>query len=205
VAGDYAVFAEGLDELVDLKEIKASIRRAALQAINKTADRIRTRAASEIRKQVNFPASYLNPSAGRLTVSQRATGDHLEARIRARTRATSLARFSAGSVGRAGGVRVEVAPGRSKFMRRAFLIRLRAGNADLDTRSNLGLAIRLRPGESLTNKTKAIKMQKNLYLLYGPSVDQVFLASDEKHGVAIDLAPEAVDLMEREFMRLVDL
>lgn len=205
MAGDYVVLAEGLNELVDLKEIKESIRRAALQAINKTADRIRTRAAAEIRKQVNFPATYLNPSAGRLTVAQRATGDRLEARIRARTRATSLARFSTGTVGKAGGVSVEVAPGRSKFLRRAFLIRLRAGNANMDTRSNLGLAIRLREGETLSNKVKTIKMQKNLYLLYGPSVDQVFLASDEKHGVALDLAPEAVELMEREFMRLVEL
>jgi hypothetical protein len=203
---NYAVFAEGLDQLADMDDIKESIRRSALQAINKTADRIRTLASREIRKQVNFPSSYLSPSGGRLAVSKRATKNDLEARIKARARVSSLARFSTGgSPGSGAGVRVEVAPGRSKFMRRAFLIRLRAGTAALDTRSNLGLAIRLRPGETLENKTKAIRMQRNLYLLYGPSVDQVFLASDEKHGVAVDLQPEALNMLESEFLRLVDL
>jgi hypothetical protein len=39
-------------------------------------------------------------------------------------------------------------------MRRAFLVRLNAGKSDIDTRSNLGLAIRLRPVRRSTTSTR---------------------------------------------------
>lgn len=199
--GAYVVAVEGLSALRALEQIPANVKRAALQAVNRTADRTRTRSAKLMREQVNWRASYLSPSGDRFTVTQRARADSLEARITARQRATSLARFSSGSPGSKSGVSVEVAPGFAKFMKRAFLIRLRAGSAPIDTRSNLGLAIRLRPGETVKNKHVMIPLQKgsNVYLLYGPSVDQVF------RSVAGEVAPDALDFLEDEFLRLMNL
>lgn len=199
----YAVFVEGLADLPEFgRGLDDSIKLWAVQAINKTADRGRTQSARMIRQQVNFPVSYLDPNSKRLFVSKRAQRSSLEARIAARTRATSLARFVSGTaeVHRAG-VRVEVAPGRARFLKRAFLVRLPAGSGPVDTKSNLGLAVRLRPGEILRNKTDVRRLDKGLYLLYGPSVDQVFRARDGT-GVAEDISPDLLRTMEDEFLRL---
>lgn len=195
----YSVVIEGLATLGGMSDAKDTIRQSAVRAINKTSERARAQSAREIRRQVNFPAQYLQPSAGRLLVTKQASGNDLESRITGRQRATSLARFAQGTPAKGAGVRVEVAPGRSKYMRRAFLIKLRQGKSSVDTKFNLGLAIRLRPGETMQNKTKAIKMEKGLYLLFGPSVDQVF------RSVSEDIKPETAEFLEAEFLRLLDL
>lgn len=203
MSGAYAVFVEGLTGLPEFGSgLRDEIRTWALQAINKTADKGRTMAARQIRSQVNFPVGYLDPAGKRLFVSKRAQRNDLEARIAARTRATSLARFVTGSTEiKKQGVRVEVAPGRARFLKRAFLVRLPAGTGPVETKSNLGLAVRLRRGEVLRNKTDARRLDKGLYLLYGPSVDQVFRARDGS-GVAEDIAPEVLSDLEEEFIRL---
>ena len=195
MADVYAVFVEGLGALRDVEELKRDVALKAVQAINKTADQARTKSDREIRAQVAFPATYLSPSTGRLTVSQRARRGDLEARIKGRHRPTSLARFATKS-GKA--VNVEVKPGLSTFLPRAFLIRLRAGSGITETKFNQGLAIRLKPGETLRNKKQAIRMASGLYLLYGPSVDQVF------RDVAVDISPETALRLEQEFLRLMD-
>ena len=61
-----------------------------------------------------------------------------------------------------------------------------------------------RPGETLANKRNVRRMEKGLYLLYGPSVDQVFRAADGS-GVATDKAPVLANQLEREFLRLLEL
>lgn len=198
-ADTYVVAVDGLSALRSLESIPNEVKRAALQALNKTLDRTRTSSATEIQKQVAFPARYLSGQDGRLQVSKRATADDLEGAITGRFRPTSLARFASSSTPNVKGVSVEVAPGFAKFMKRAFLVRLRAGTADLDTKSNLGLAIRLKPGEQINNKHRMIKLKGNLYLLYGPSVSQVFATVAEAE------APLAADFLEREFLRLMDL
>lgn len=196
----YVVAVNGLSAMRDLEDIPADVTRAALQAINRTLARTRTSSGRAMREQVNFPARYLTGEDGRLSITKQATSDDLEGRITGRFRATSLARFSSGGTpGKRTGVRVEVAPGFAKFMRSAFLIRLRAGSDDLDTRSNLGLALRLKPGERVQNKARMIQMKSGLYLLYGPGVDQIF------RTVAADEAPEAADFLEREFLRLLEV
>jgi hypothetical protein len=201
---DFAVFAEGLTELQDFAELKRDIRLAATRAINKIARDKRSRAARLIRDQVNFPAAYVAPGQKRLYVSKQANRSDLEARITARGRATSLARFTdGGQVGHAG-VYVQVAPGKSRFMKRAFLMRLPQGSTLTDTIFNLGLAIRLRPGEVLQNKVSARKVASGLYLLYGPSVDQVFRSNDGS-GVANDMVPEIERDLSAEFLRLLDI
>lgn len=196
----FVIALDGMAATRSLENLPAHILRAAGQAINKTADRTRTASAKSIREQVAFPASYLNPGEGRLVVSSRASADNLEAVIGARTRATSLARFvTSGSVGKMG-VTVQVAPGFAKYMKRAFLIRLPAGRSgEIETKSNLGLAIRLKPGETLTGRRTAVQKKGNLYFLYGPSVSQVF------NTVREDVSPDAADYLATEFSRLLDL
>lgn len=195
----FEAFVEGLESLQQTRGLTPRIRTAAARAVNATATRTRTASDRAIRQQVNFPASYMSPSSGRLVVHSKASAGNLEARIRARQRPTSLARFSA-SLPRGGqGVTVQVQPGRTKFMKRAFFIRLRAGAGVTETKFNLGLAIRLRPGERLINKKQAIRMANGLYLLYGPSVDQVF------RTVAEDESPAAARFLEAEFLRQLAL
>lgn len=203
---NFAVYVEGDD--LDLRAFETPRRRRALaMAINKMTRDKRAKAAQMIRKQVNLPASYVGPGQGRLAVVQQANAGRLEGIIRARGRNTSLARFvrtAGGGVGGRGGVYVTVKPGSSQYMRRAFLIRLRQGNALTDTQSNLGLAMRLRPGETMRGKTNFVRMQNGLYLLYGPSVHQMMLSRDGT-GIARDLEPEILRDMTAEFFRLMDL
>lgn len=89
---------------------------------------------------------------------------------------------------------VQVNPGTSKKMRNAFLIPLRAGEVQ---GGNVGLAIRLRPGERVQNvhTFDPIEIFPNVFILYGPSVDQVF------QGVAKDIQPEVMQYLDSEFGR----
>lgn len=144
-----------------------------------------------IESQIAFPKGYLN-QADRLGVVQKATPSNLQAVIRGRDRATSLARFAPGqtpSSTRGTGVTVQVKKGRARHMKKAFLVRL---NND-----NIGLAVRLKQGESLTNKreTATVMLSKNVYLLYGPSVDQIFRTTAEES------LPEIGDLLTKAFNR----
>lgn len=202
----FAVFLDAVESDVLSGLDNASRRRAAFQAINKAARDARAEAARRIRGQVNLPASYVSPSNKRLYVSKKAQGSDLEAVITAQGRATSLARFATNRnrVGKAG-VYVQVKPGAVRFMRRAFVIRLPGVDGRTDPGlGNLGLAIRLRPGERLENKLQARRVENGLYVLYGPSVSQVFRANDGE-GVANDIAPSVARDLESEFLRLLDL
>lgn len=205
MAQEFAVFVEGLTDLDFTKGSADKIKRAASQSINTITRDKRARGARLIRNQVNLPASYVSPSGKGLYVSKKASPAHLEGRITARGRPTSLARFltNAPRPGQAGVV-VEVAPGKARFMKRAFPIKLPQGQSDVATKYNLGLAIRLRPGERLANKTTARRVSKGLYLLYGPSVDQIFRSIDGT-GVANDLVPEIERDLSAEFLRLLEL
>lgn len=204
MASPYLVAVEGITEaLRSIEDLDKNVEDSARMAVNRTIDWARTRAAEEILRQVNFGKSYLTGRDGRLAVTKRARGEDLEAVITGRQRPTSLARFTEtrdpGLTRREGGVRVQVKPGSDKFMKRAFLMRLRAGARLTDTQYNLGLAIRLRPGESLGNKTKIQQVNSNLVLLYGPSVDQVF------RTVAPEISGRVEEYLENEFTRLLEV
>lgn len=192
-----AMFVEGLDlpeETLGLDNEK--IERAAYRAINFTADRARTDSADEIRKQVNFPASYLNPSQGRLTVTHKAGPGDLQAMITGRHRATSLARFvTSGTPGKMG-VNVAVHRGQTKEMKNAFLMTLRSGT-NIDTNRNLGLAVRVEKGQTPDRAYKPVRIADGLFLLYGPSVDQVFRTVREV------VSPDAEKTLQAEFNRLL--
>lgn len=206
MAGNFAVFAEGLNDIRNFDGVKADITLAAVRAINTVTRNRRVKIAREVRNQVNLPARFVSPGNKNLYVSERATGASLQARITARGRPTSLARFVTGNPKPGvAGVYVEVQPGKARFMKRAFMVRLPGvgGSTELGL-GNMGLAIRLRPGERLANKVDAVKLASGLYLLYGPSVDQVFRSRDGT-GVATDMVPEIEDDLSDEFLRLLKI
>lgn len=197
----FAVLVEGIEDLREFREAAPAVRRASLRAINTTARDTRAKAAQEILRQANFPAGYVAPAQDRLAVLRKATINRQEAVIRARGRATSLSRFTVGGTGdNRTGLTVSVQHGRAVFLRRAFLIRLRRGTGLTDTRFNSGLAIRLRPGQRPRGTTRATELGSGLFLLYGPSVAQVFLDNQDQ-GVARDLENPTAVALQQEFLR----
>lgn len=179
------------------EELPHIATRAAVLAINDVSGRDGlTLLRKDVESQINFPSGYLNQQ-NRLGVTRRASESSLEAVITARDRATSLARFAKGQTPagtRGKGVRVEVKRGNAKLLKKAFLVNLKNGN--------LGLAVRLKPGESLRNKNegKPVKFGKNTYLLYAPSVDQVFRSVAE--GNSDKLGQMLGNQFLRQFARL---
>lgn len=173
-----------------LKTFGDQVPEAARLAINQTAERRAIPdARDEMLTQVNFPSGYLNKD--RLSVTKKATNADLEAVISGRDRPTSLARFVVGSTlpGRQkNGVRVIVSPGETRVMKTAFTVRLNSGNT--------GLVLRVKEGEGVKGKRdQARPFGKNLYLLYGPSVNQVFT------NVAENVLNQVGDYLADEFLR----
>lgn len=148
-----------------------------------------------ISQQINFPQGYLNDD--RFGVGRRSTPSNLVTTLVARQRPTSLARFAlSGAVGSKGGVTVQVgARSGSKTFKSGFLVRLKSGVED---GGNIGLAVRLKPGQTLNKKdqSKMVHLESNVVLLYGPSVDQALNTS-----VADAETPEVIDSVATEFYR----
>lgn len=186
-----------LDEFFRTAEDKA--RLAAEFGVNDTAKFARALASKEIRGEVNFKANYLNED-GRLAVVKRAHGNDLEAVIRGRDRPTSLARFATSTPhfgAQKAGPRVRVSTGGgSKQIKNGFFMRLRRGNAQITAEnSNVGIAVRLKSGEKVRGKRSMVQVSKGLYLLYGPSVGQVF------RTVAGDIVDTVSDKLQANFIR----
>lgn len=186
---------QGLDEF--LASAESAARPAAALAMNDiTGGKGLTRYKKSIKMQVAFPGGYLE-DAERFGQTGFATPARLETRISARQRPTSLARFASG--GAAGqGATVRVKPGRSVRLKGAFTVRLRAGTVLDDENFNVGLAVRLKPGQTIRNKrdtSRMVHLAPNVVLLYGPSVDQVF------RSVAETDTPAVLDEMGLEFLR----
>ncbi|PTX49055.1 hypothetical protein IQ03_02470 [Gemmobacter caeni] len=177
---------------------------AARMALNKIADRTRTRADRALREQIAFPAAFLGPSGKRLWVQTKASNQSLQAVIRGRGQTTSLARFAGNTKPtsgkqrpKGGGVQVQVkAGGAKKFIERAFIMQLRGDNR--------GLAVRTKDGMRPRGAYVPKEIGKNLWLLYGPSVDQALINSRHE-GIYEDLGPEVLDALDAEFRRLIDL
>ena len=168
------VIAKGLREMQRFfDELPEVAEQAAVYAINDTVQREGLTAIKrDMRDQVEFPPGYLE--GDRLKPVRFATRDRLEAVIRGRDRPTSLARFAQGQTpeltgggGRAvrmrtkdglgsPGVRVRVQPGKTEHLKRAFLIKLKNGN--------IGLAVRVKNGESLRKSTAAVEMVASKFL-----------------------------------------
>lgn len=192
----------GDKDMVDyLKKYPRVARNAARLAINDTIRRGRRMGKQEILNQVNLKPSYVNKT--RLTENL-ASNDNLVGSIVGRRRPTSLARFDSvplyqpnrtKSGRKPAGVTVRVKRGRKKIPN-AFLINLKAGNRD---GANQGLAIRVPQGKKPRRRFNAKPLYKNentdVYLLYGPSIQQVF------DDVVEDLQPQLRTYLNREFRR----
>lgn len=199
---------EGLDDAGDyFKRVPDRSKKAARLAINRTVSREGMKLVQdEMYDDVNFPKGYLK--GDRLFVSRYATESNLEGVILGRKRATSLARFaSAGTPigsgyggGKSTGVTVQVNRGKTTRIANAWLVRLKRGTSKTEDQFNIGLAVRLKPGEKL-NKTTAHRawlVPNVVALLYGPSVDQVF------KDVAEETGPQMLTLVAKEFFRQFD-
>lgn len=208
--GGYVVAIEGLKDLRSITDLDRDLLNAAKIAVNQATRYAQRQAGKEIRRQIAFPAHYLTGTDGRLKITKFATDNNLEGVVGARPRATSLARFAKGRLVVGGGKRapgavVEVKPGSAVRLRRAFLIKLRAGNSETDTQNNLGLAIRTKDGQKPSAAYKPKPIGKNLWLLYGPSVDAAFINAGSKGGgVARQLSPDIIKELEREFFRQME-
>lgn len=191
--------------LLDIEEFlqsqPATARKSARLAINSTTSRKAVPLMRRtMKEEVRFPNGYLEDPK-RFGQAKRATDSDLTASIVARFRPTSLARFSQDSpqgARRTGGVRVQVDPGGgAKRIGGAFFVKLHRGGDTTDG-FNVGLAIRLKPGQRLRGRKKGsqgVELAPNLYLLYGPSVDQVF------REVSVAKSPQVADDLQKEFIR----
>jgi len=202
---DALIVLEGLEKFADATgNLPETVETAISRAINRTLDRTRTRAAKAVLDQVAFPASYLAPASKRLWVRQRARNDSLFGIIEGRDSATSLARFAKQKTPTTGtqrpkGNKIDVrvkAGGGFHGIPRAFIIRLKS--------SNLGLAVRTN-GQQPPGSYLPKSIGKNLWLLYGPSVDQTLLAATDGDGVYEELTPEALEFLADEFNRQMDV
>lgn len=185
---DVADFVRRLPDITD---------KAATMAINTVATRGGLKMArTSILNEIAFPKDYL--SGDRLAVTQKATAANQEAVITARQRPTSLARFAdsgttLGSRARIG-VRVHIKKGKTITLKQSWLVRLNNGN--------IGLAVRVRPGEEIANKHGATRwlVPDKVALLYGPSVDQVFRSVSER--ISSPVAKLLDEEFHRQFQRL---
>lgn len=198
----YYIEPEGLKDFDRiLRTMGASVAPSAASAINDTAVYARRLGSQEIRRRLNFKASYLQD---RLAISKRARPDDLEGVVTGRDRPTSLARFASGTPKfgrqrRPPRVRVK-AVGGANPIRNGFYMRLRRGNSVISAENaNVGLAIRLREGERVKNKNEMVPIGSNLYLLYGPSVGQAYrtAAPDTSDEVSKQLANRFTHYMGR--------
>lgn len=188
-----------------LKEFPKITDKAAKLAINETLDKGRTMAKREILSEINFPKSYLDgkSKSGRRLDVRKTDQKELSGAIVARTSPTSLSRFlekehtKQSGKGRnvPDGVTVKVSSKR-KRMKKAFVRQLRSGNR--------GIAIRLPKGETPAKKQIGKPLYSDrwgdVYLLYGPSVQQAFINNQEK-GVARDIRPKLEQFLNKEFLR----
>lgn len=179
-------------------------------ALNQTAVAARKLSADEILRQINFGPSYLSGEDNQRLKVQKSTNANLRAEITARKRPTSLARFATDKktgrrkaenpvrVNVKGRVKVGLSvTGGDRATTPAFLINLRRGDQES---GNIGLVVRLKDGERLRGtgyKATPFGKNRNLFLVYGPSVDQVF------GEVRLDLAKSGriPNLMAKEFAR----
>ena len=185
-----------------LEEAETKTLRAASSALNKGADYLRKRGVEEVVKQVSLTRPYARKN---LTVTERAQPKHgrLSSTVTGRKRPTSLLRFDGVDLGRGKGVSVNVA-GRRRVIRRGFPMKLKGRGGQGE---NVGLAIRLPKNDRIKNKRivrKPLFKDKDtgIWLLYGPSVDQIFRnATRPMQGFPDKVMPDTYEVIQKEFER----
>lgn len=184
---------------------KKAMRLAINQVVARKALPLITK---QMYSEIGFPKGYL--SGDRLAITRYATENNLEAVITGRKRATSLARFASagtplGSRSNAG-VRVQVRNGKSTTLRNAWLVRLRKGKSLTEDNFNVGLAVRVKAGDSIIGKHSKhqawLNPQHTVALLYGPSVDQVFSGVIAEPQTADQVLSALAEEFFRQYTRL---
>lgn len=163
-----------------IEQLGAKADTAARIAINDGARFAVRSGTKDIASQINLTQRYISGGQNpRLGVSQFASATNLEATVTGRDRPTSLARFSRSSVrfGRqrlSPTVKVDKGAGGGR-VKGSFFVKLRRGTQMDGESYNVGLAVRLKPGERIPGKRVMAKPGRSgFYLLYGPSVGQAF-------------------------------
>lgn len=195
---EYAVFIQGLsDAMEDVSQLPERVKMAAHRAVNYATRRAKTQSNRLMREQIAWTASYVD---NKLKMKL-AEGDELEATISSEFRPTSLARFAMGAKTpwtyakrlHVGAARYADTNGKMLF------VPLRAGKSAItEDNYNLGLAVRLKDGDTIKGKYKVTPISKGLYLLYGPSSAQVF------YTVAEDVMPDVSGWLDQEFTRQME-
>lgn len=194
---EFTLKIEGFDKALALygNDFEKELTESARIAINATARWALKKARDDMNGNVNFPSGYLNED--RLRVSRFASNETLEAAIFARFEPTSLARFAVDS-GSKNGIMVNVKRGKAPVrIKKGFLWGLKKGSVRT---GNTGLVIRSEGKPNGAYKPKEVGDRwPNLWLVYGPSVYQVFRNSMSK------FQPEVQDKLELEFDRQLQL
>lgn len=196
-----AISTRVLDDVKNyFEQLPAVAEQAAVLAVNRAVRDAEVSTRRQAYKEVAFPKGYVE---GRMEITKTAKPGSTFAILSGREEPTSLARFVGGvpfegSRGRV--LSLRVAPGKTTRLVRgngapsAFLIKLKNGN--------IGLAMRLPPGESPSNAYKPKQLTQNngetllpLWLLYGPSVGQTM------RSIYAEQAPQISADARREFFR----
>lgn len=196
------VTADGLADLQRMFQRAPQIAdRAAQLAVNEAARYGRVQSSRQIAAEVNLTKGYIDE---RLTV-RLAKGGEQAATITGRWRPTSLSRFLTRKPVRGKPVKVQVRRGGSAQTLKAFPVRLRAGKELTDSKFNMGLAIRLKAGQVPRNTSgaKLLSTDKSgaVWLLYGPSINQVF--RDVRYKVDGPIADRLSSEFVRQYQRLI--
>lgn len=190
------MFVIALDNVneTDLKDQSDRIDRIMAMVVNRAAERGRAWIAADMKKQVNFPTHYLSKSGRRLTMLGYATPEDPERSIIGRREPTSLARFVTGTVAKGKPVHVQVKSAQTRTIKNAFVINLR--------NNNKGLAMRLPNGQRPEAAYRPRRLASGLWLLYGPSVDQVFRGILQQEDQSYH---QTENFLRSEFLRLLEL
>ena len=199
----------------DMRASATSVRKASVFAVNEGARFGRASALRDMDEQITLGKKYMSDN---MQVSKaRITAGEVSATITGRQRPTSLSRFLVNKTLRTTftslkkgdprpTLKVKVKKqGAGSGIPGAFLVRMRSGKELTETGYNVGMAIRLPNGKQVHNRKKELKpfakgKNSSLYLLHGPSVDQLF-----RSIVSADKLDDTVaDRVEREFMRQLE-
>lgn len=190
-----------------LRDFPQVARKAAKLSINDTVRRGRRQLRRELQSQLNYPGGYLNQER---LYENFASESNLVGSVVGRRRPTSLARFDAKQLyqnnltkkgKKRAGVTVRVKQRRARIPR-GFLMNLKSGAKD---GGNVGLAIRVPDGQRPKRRFNAKPLYKdrntNLYLLYGPSVNQAMTSERKGQSMVQKLQPGLNSYLNTEFRR----
>lgn len=197
---EFSITMDGFEKALDFygPSFEKKLVECARIALNETARWIvspRGPIKTDMKKNVNFPPGYID-QADRMKISRFASDSSLEADVFARSEPTSLARFAV-DAGSRNGIMVSVKKGaRPKMIKKGFIWGgLKKGDV---RRGNSGLVIRSDgPPDGAYRPKKVGDKWPNLWLVYGPSVYQVFRQSMDR------FEPQIQEHLAKEFDRQI--